>query len=246
MMTVDDRTGSVELADTLRAMHLEVEVKRMAFGDFAFEGNGPKGPCTVGVERKRLRDLLCCIEDGRFCGHQLPGLLEMYERVLLIVEGKWGVDNRTLELVEPCQGGWRPVRLGPSHQILYQQLDNFLNSIAIQSSCLVKYSGSPTETVMQLVDLYNWFQKPWQDHKSLKVLRKTPPKFSFFNPSICQLMASCLPHIGYERSAAVAARFKTPVDMVLGSVSEWMDIPGVGKGIADKVVKVLHGEGGSE
>jgi ERCC4-type nuclease len=244
MLTVDDRVGSVELADCLRAMHVEVEVKRLSFADFAFDGHGPKGPCTIGVERKRLRDLLCCIQDSRFAAHQLPGLIETYDHCYLIVEGKWSVDPKTEELIEVCKDGWRPVRLGPSHDTRYCEVDNYLNSIATMSSCRVKTSTCPAETVMQLVDLYHWWQKSWSNHKSLKVLRKEPPKFSFFNPSTCQLMASCLPGVGYERSGAVAAKFRTPINMVLGTAAEWMEVAGIGQGIAAKVVKALTEEKG--
>lgn len=240
MMTVDDRVGSVELASALKAMHLEVEVKRLAFGDFAWQGNGPKGPCMVGVERKCIRDLLACIQDGRFAAHQLPGMVETYEFCYLIVEGRWSIDTKTLELIEVSKGGWRAVRLGPSHEFMYRELDNYLNSIATMSSCRIKTSTCPGETVAQLVDLYHWWcDKSWVQHQSLKVLRKEPPRFSFFEPGVCQSMAACLPGIGYERSAAVAARFKTPIDMVLGTVSEWAEVPGIGKGIAAKVAKAL-------
>lgn len=241
MIQVDDRTGSVELADCLRSMHLEVEVKRMQFGDFAFDGNGPKGPCTVGVERKRLRDLLCCLQDGRFAAHQLPGMIETYDFCYLIVEGRWSVDPKTEDLIEVCKEGWRPVRLGPSHAFQYREIDNYLNTIAAMSSCRIKTSTCPAETVMQLCDLYHWWNdKTWSQHQSLKVLRKEPPKFSFYKPTLVQRWAAELPGIGYERSAAVAARFKTGIDLAMATPSEWADIAGIGKGIALKVTKLIH------
>lgn len=245
MITVDDRTGSKELFDTIQAMHVEAVLKRLEFGDFVFDGHGPHGPCNVAIERKQLRDLLCCIQDGRFAAHQLPGMLDMYDYCYLIVEGRWSVDEKTLELSESHHGGRHPVRLGPSHTILYRELDNYLNSIATMSACRVKVSTSPAETVMQICDLYHWWQKPWGEHQSLKVLRKEPPRFAFFKPNLTQQMAACLPGIGYERSAAVAGRFKLPVDMVLATPAEWAEIPGIGKGIATKVVKSMH-EGETE
>jgi len=240
VLTVDDRTGSVELADTLRAMHLEVEVKRLAFGDFAFEGSGPKGPCTVGVERKRLRDLLCCIQDSRFAAHQLPGMIETYDFCYLIVEGRWSVDPKTEELIEVCKEGWRPIRLGPSHEFKYAEADNYLNSIATMSSCRVKGSTCPAETVMQLVDLFHWWRKPWGQHQSLKVLRREPPRFTFLHPTLAQGWASYLPGIGYEKSAAAAARFKTGINLAMATPSEWAEIAGIGRGIALKVTRLIH------
>jgi len=246
VLTVDDRTGSVELADTLKAMHLEVEVKRLAFGDFTFDGHGPKGPCTVAIERKRLRDLLCCIQDARFAAHQLPGMIETYDFCYLIVEGRWSVDPKTEELIEVCKrasdspDGWRPVRLGPSHDFRYCEIDNYLNSIATMSSCRVKGSTCPAETVMQLVDLYHWWQKPWGQHHTLKVLRREPPRFSFFKPNLAQRWAKELPGVGYEKSGAAAARFKTGIDLAMATPSEWAEVAGIGQGIALKVVRLIH------
>jgi ERCC4-type nuclease len=222
-------------------MHVQVEIKRLEFADFRFDGLGPKGPCAVGIERKKIRDVLCSIEDGRFAAHQLPGLIEAYDYVYLIVEGRRTVDTTTLDLIEPYgdTGRGRPYRLGPSRNILYRQFDNYLNSISTQSSCRVKHSLSPAETIMQLVDLYNWWQKPWSQHQSLKVLRKEPPKFSFFTPSVRQLVASCLPGIGYEKSMAVAQKFPTITEMVLASPREWASIPGIGKILATRITKLL-------
>ncbi len=241
MITVDSRVGSVELAETIKAMHIEVELQRLPYGDFRFDGLGPKGPCTIGVERKKVRDILCSIEDGRFAAHQLPGLVESYDYVYLIAEGRVTVDISSLELIEPRgdAGYGRPYRLGPSRNILYRAYDNWLTSIATQSSCRVKTSLSPAETVMQLADLYHWWQKPWTQHQSLKVLRKEPPKFSFFTPSVRQLVASCLPGIGYEKSLAVAQRFRTITEMVLATPRQWMEIPGIGPTLAARVTKLL-------
>lgn len=248
MLLVDDRVGSVELADTLRAMHLEVEVRRLPFGDFSFEGNGPKGRCMVGIERKRLRDLLCCIQDGRFAAHQLPGMIDAYDFTYLLVEGKWSIDPKTEELIEVGKDGWRPVHLGPSHVFQYRELDNYLNTIATMSSCRIKKSTCPAESCAQITNLYNWWNgKTWGQHQSLKVLRKEPPKFSFYKPTIVQRMAAELPGIGYEKSSAVASRFRTVTAMVLATPQDWMEIPGIGDGIAGKITKLLYeGEKGNE
>lgn len=242
MITVDNRTGSIELADTIKAMHVEVEVKHLDYADFRFDGIGPKGPCSVGIERKKVHDVLCCIETGRFSAHQLPGLIETYDYAYLIVEGSYSVDTTTLALIDPqgATGHGRPYRLGPTRTILYRQLDNYLNSIATQSSCRIKTSRNPAETIMQIVDLYHWFQKDWNQHQSLKVLRKEPAKFSFFTPSVRQLVASCLPGIGYEKSMHVAQRFRTITEMVLATAKEWAEIPGVGKTLAARITKLLY------
>lgn len=243
MITVDNRVGSIELVETLKSMHVEVDTARMEFADFHFNGIGPKGPCSIGIERKKVRDILCCIEDGRFAGHQLPGLIETYDYCYLIVEGNWTVDETTLGLIKPSSVGCGhgiPIHLGPGRNIPYRQLDNYLNSIATQSSCRVKTSLSAAETIMQIVNLYHWWQKDWTQHQSLKVLRKEPAKFTFLNPSVHQLVASCLPGVGYEKSAHIARHFRTITDMVLATTAEWQEIEGIGKTLANRITKLLY------
>ena len=76
VVSVDDRMGSGEVAPILRGLHVPVKVERMDSADFAFEGNGPKGRCLVGIERKKVKELIQSIESGRFEGEQLPKMVK--------------------------------------------------------------------------------------------------------------------------------------------------------------------------
>ena len=52
-------------------------------------------------------------------------------------------------------------------------------------------------------------------------------------------MAAQLEGIGWEKSAAVAARFATVLDMVVATEKEWQAVPGVGKTLAARAVQQL-------
>src|SRR5271166_1849574 len=68
------------------------EPKTLHAGDFSFLGNGPNDePWTIGIERKRMRDMVNSIRGGRFSGEQLPKLLN-YDRAYLIFESRWKTD----------------------------------------------------------------------------------------------------------------------------------------------------------
>ena len=64
-------------------------IVRMDYGDAMVTGNGPCGQVDIGIERKRIGDLVNSITTGRLSGHQLPGLLAQYYKVYIIVEGMY-------------------------------------------------------------------------------------------------------------------------------------------------------------
>jgi len=46
--------------------------------------------------------------------------------------------------------------------------------------------------------------------------------------------------VGWKRSAAVVRKFKTVRQMMEASEKEWMEVDGIGKGIAKKTVEALR------
>src|SRR5262245_5878451 len=89
MIRVDSRSGSGELSPYFEPYGLVVEKTHLDYGDFDFEGSGPKGKCGVVFERKRIEDLVDSMQTGRLSGHQLPGICENYDYGYLIIEGIW-------------------------------------------------------------------------------------------------------------------------------------------------------------
>src|SRR5258708_4217661 len=102
MITVDDRGGSHgqqsaqrPLCDLKLALnrtpggHVEAELRRLEFGDYAFVGNGHAGDELVGFELKTIKDLLSSLKSSRLPAHQVRGMTEMYSRMWLVVEGIW-------------------------------------------------------------------------------------------------------------------------------------------------------------
>src|ERR1700685_3075549 len=108
MIYIDDRVGSIELLPTFQSHRNRPQCSssRLIAGDMCFSGQGAMGNCMIGVERKRLKDMLNSIRSGRFSGEQLPKLIEHYEYSYLIVEGIWRCnwDNGLLE--DMWGNGW--------------------------------------------------------------------------------------------------------------------------------------------
>jgi hypothetical protein len=124
-----------------------------------------------------------------------------------------------------------------------RDLDNWLCSLMTMTQLRVRSTDTPQQTAYTLRNMYHWWQKTWHDHATLHVVYTPPPPTALvLKPGLVRRIATQLKHIGWDRSAAVAARFRTPLDMALALESEWLDIPGIGKGIAASVIRQWQGE----
>jgi len=252
MILLDDRTGSKELMRYFVAHDVRVESTRLEFADACWAGNGPHGDCMIGMERKRIGDLVNSIRGRRLSGHQLPGLMDNYEFVYLIVEGIYrpGIHG---ELEEGRgQGIWRA--MGP----MYREIDSYLATLELKCGVIVRRTTSPQETVAVIVDLYKWWTgKTWEQHQSHHQLYTLSPdsqvsgrKLSFVNPEreIARKygkravdvwkMAAQLEGLD-TKAELVAAHFRTPRRMMLAGVKDWMEIAGIGKVLASRYVEVF-------
>ncbi len=252
MILLDDRVGSKELMRYFLPFDVRVESTRLEFGDACWAGSGPHGDCMIGLERKRIRDLVNSIRDRRLSGHQLPGLMESYEFVYLIVEGFYrpGLHG---ELEEGRGGGmWRP--LGP----MYREIDNHLSTLELKCGVIVRRTATPTETAAVIVDLYKWWtEKSWDQHRSHHQIHSITPqslahgrKLSFiapeqeirrkYGPKAVDVWHMAAQLDGLDTKAElVAAHFRTPRKMMEATISDWLQIPGIGPVLAARYMEVF-------
>jgi ERCC4-type nuclease len=216
----------------LRSLGAPVEMCHLDFADAAWYGSG----LAIGVEIKRLNDLLNAITNGRFSGHQLPGLCRDYNEAYLIVEGFWRPNPHDGVLETRRGREWVPVKLG-KRTWMYRDLDNFLTTIEVKGGVRVKRTAGPDETARIIYGLYNW----WADvdsHRSHLALNRAGRDAALFTrPTFVRRVAAELPGIGYERSGEIAASFPTVRAMIAADTAAWLEIDGIGKKIAKGIVE---------
>ena len=240
MIWIDDREGSSKLLEPLRKLGAECELRRLEYGDACWSGNGPRGPCLVGAEYKTVTDLLQSMRTGRLCGHQLPGMSVEYMQLYLIVEGIVRSDPHSGILQQFRYGKWTDVRVG-QQKFMWRDYESYLTSLDTRIGVLVRRSSNETETAMLLVTLQQWWQKDWDEHGSHKVIYTPDPRSTLLvAPSTLRRVAVQLPMIGWERSRDVEQAFRTIRRMAEADEQDWMQIPGIGKGIARKVRTVIN------
>lgn len=247
MILLDPRAGSADYVAPLRALGADVEVTTLEYGDAAFTGTHTG---IIGVELKRLGDVLNCIDSGRFAGHQLPGLLQHYDAAYLIVEGLWR-PSPTDGVLEAFRGSWVPVKTGHRHR-LYRELDNWLTTMEVLGGVHVRRTGTEHETARTVFDLHDWYVRE-DEHKShlafdsstqialqsqlAKERRRNGRGAALFpeQPSPKRVFASMLPRIGVEKSGMVAGAFESVRAMVNAPEADWLKIPGIGKKMVGQI-----------
>lgn len=240
-MRVDTRAGSGPLVPLLRARGVrDVEASTLFSGDIAIDGNGPEGrPISVGVEYKKLGDMLQCIDNGRFVGHQLPAMLDCYEVVWLVVEGIWRESAEGL-LEVPRGAAWSPIRTGTGYAMA-SSLVGFLMTMEQKVGIKVMRTGTTRQTVDWLYHMNRWWTtKEWEEHRAHLAFDNSQALSLISRPSLVRKVAKELPGIGMGRSGPVSRRFPTVLDMVLAGESDWAEIEGIGKTTARKVVKAIQ------
>lgn len=242
MLLIDSRAGSKELYMPLVQLQLEVQMTTLGFADVAFIGNGPSGPMTIGIEHKKIGDLVQSLMTGRLQGHQLPGCITQYDRSWLIVEGLWRTSERT-GLVEAWYGN-RYQQVQPA--IMGRGLNGWLFTVELRGGMKVVCTRDREDSVEYIAALYRWWtDKEWHEHRGHLALYLPPDAALFYKPTLVQQVAALLPGIGEDKSAVVDRHFGTVLEMACAGASTWQSIPGIGQMIARRAVEALQGDVGT-
>jgi len=236
MILVDDRIGSRELVDQGLLPPSIAVLSRLEYGDFCFDGNSDGNTVLIGIERKTVGDLCSCIADHRFVGHQLPGLLDNYQVVYLLVEGIMAVspDGR---LIHRNGKKWYEAEAGVMG-FTYQQVVNYMNTIAIQSGVRLLSTIDLLTTAMTVKALHSWWQKDWDKHQSLAGVHSKRSQ----NGSTLFRMLLQLEGIGPKLARVAAKHFGSLINVAVSDLSEWKKLDGVGDKLGNKIVKQLRQE----
>jgi len=214
-----------------------------------FMGNGPDGPVSIGIERKRFRDLMDSISSGRLGGHQLLGLLNCYDHVYLLIEGSFKIGKDGL-LRRPKGRSWVVVQLG-SRSLPGSYMYNYLNELSIVCNVHHTFTGSERLSGLWIDGVYNWWTKPWEKHTALdQFYSPPPPKQAFFRtPKLLVRMIKEIEGVGWEKAKAVGRRYPSLKSLMRAEVNELSEIK-VGRKqirLGDKVAgKILHALKGGE
>ncbi len=163
MIYIDNRIGSKELYRYF-PKHL-AELTHLEYADLMFTGHHEDGDVLVGIERKRIGDLVNSMCSGRLGGHQLIGMLNSYHISYLVVEGLFRANPQSGVLEVYRSGGWCEYLAG-RRQFMARDIWCFLNTIEIVCGVKCWYCPQVGDTVQWVMALHHWWGKEYGEHKS--------------------------------------------------------------------------------
>lgn len=248
MILVDPRDGarpgaSSQLVTYLRAQGVVADKATLEYGDVCFEGRGPQGSCLIGVERKTLHDMLTCIQDGRY-NQQRIGMSRTYAYSFLALEGYWRPKEDGF-LMEGFQAGtsWGYCR-PRGRNIAHAELYNYLVGVAL-SGVIITHSRDLQHTAINISNIFNYFQKKWNQHTSLLEIHKPKLPAMSLNiqqfPTLTRRWAADIDGVGSKYSIEAEELFKTPIRLATSDELDWVRIGNIGAATAKKIVKQIQG-----
>jgi ERCC4-type nuclease len=251
MLLVDYRAGSKELIKPLAKIlgSDKVEEASLDFGDVAFTGRGAKNVLLdIGIEFKTLADIVQCCRDGRFAGHQLPGMRKTYDHSWLMIEGTWRHDE-TSGLITGYQGSFRGWRAIPG-KMRASEFEKHLLTFELCGGVHVRYTNLRADSLRAIVELYRWWTDRTFDSHTSHLAIHQPVTLGVVSDFRKAVMA--WPSIGLKVSKAVETYFTNQqtgkgsiVAASLADVDQWAEIETdgrrFGRASAQKLVKFLRG-----
>lgn len=241
---VDDRVGSRHLQLHLRNHHLDARLRRLDYGDVWFEGWRKNEVVKVGVELKRVDDLIGSMLSKRLIDRQLPGMFKDYDVGYLLIEGVWRPTRWGGIEILKCRdrwSGWVPCKSSVS----YAQVNRFLMTLQNFGGVQVVRVADESETAAYIVDLFRWWQK--RRHKAHLGFHVRPT----FDPAAVDAdtvrrrlrrVADQFPHVGWFRSNDVSDYFSSIREMVNAETRDWVRIPRFGAKMAGDIVDAMKAE----
>lgn len=242
MIYIDPRDGSEDLPCYITPKK-NVELLQLNSADAMGAGNGPEGTLLWGVEVKKLGDALQALQDGRLV-QQLGRMHEDYDWNFFLLEATIRMNKQTGYLQQWAEdrkskggGYWRDALFGNKEKMMYQHFYSWLMSVTICAGVFLLQTTSREETGAAIMSIDSQLSKPWEDHSSMKVFDDSHPS-RFVVPSITMnVVRNLADGMGWEKSAAGAAHFGTPKAAVNATIGEWMEVDGVGKVLAQRIVE---------
>lgn len=208
-------------------------------GDIAFAGNGPNGDLMVGVEVKKVADLVSSIETGRLADTQMPRMRDDYQQKYILIIGQWGC-NEDGELTVLREGRMKRFRRHP--KLHYVRVAAFILEAQI-AGFHVHTAGSCAEAAHWVKIVAHWWDKPWDKHRALHKFDESGTALMPHPDAMTDFLArvaKALPNVGYERAMAVGAAMGGAEDFSTWTLEQWQRVPGVGSTIARNIWEKWH------
>ena len=239
MIYVDNRTGSKELYPLFPKG--SAALTRMNYADFSITGHYEDGDILVGIERKRIGDFINSMCSGRFSGHQLIGMLNSYHYLYLIIEGVFRANPATGVLEVHRAYGWQTYYAG-KRSFMARDIWSFMNTVQVVCGMHCYHTDSESDTAYYIRALHHWWTKEYDEHRG-HLQPHTGTTVELSRHTTVRRVVAQLDGIGWEKAKALDMVFGSVAALVGATEKELMGVEGIGKTLAQGILKQLQGVG---
>lgn len=228
MIFLDPRAGSKDLIKPLQKAGLPLDSSsNLDAGDLFFIGRGEQGKgLTIGIEHKKVADLVASLRTGRLQGHQLlamrgadAGQKPLYDVAYLIVEGEVHYDEQGRLLRRCGRQAFRVMAGGMTitelqKRILVMQLRAGLNPI---------FTRTQADSIKWIESLYRvWTDRDLDQHKSHLAMYQAPTLLPL---SQFRRTVGTLPGVGQRVSRTAEKAFGKSLRRAFNATTEeWAEL----------------------
>jgi ERCC4-type nuclease len=238
-LLVDDRAGSHELVKPLRKLGLPVEETRLESADVMFEGRGEKGASVlIGIEYKKLGELVQALRTERLQGHQLLKMQAAYDFNYLLIEGEVRYGPSGL-LTQKARYGRREDRAIPGKMGVGELLKR-LHVLHLRGGLTPLFARALSDTLQQITALYRvWTDCALDEHKSHIAIYRPP---ALVPVSEFRVFMQSLNGVGFVASKAAEAHFGGNIQKAVNATAqEWQQVEGIGIKLSHRIVRTFRG-----
>jgi ERCC4-type nuclease len=229
VILVDSAIGSKDLIPDLEKAGLDPRLAHID-GDLAWVGRGEQGrELSVGVEFKRLPELVDSLRSGRLCGEQLPKMRKSYEFSWLLIEGELSTSKSGLitnDRGRPLHGKMTIWEFYERIWILY-----------LKGGMFPWATKDRRQSIQAIRALYRlWTSKDFDKHQSHLHIYQPPPP-----PGATQFQATIatLPAVGWATARRAEASFRNLRSAFAATATEWQQV--VSAKNAQKIAEAING-----
>lgn len=232
-------TTAVNDRSLARLFGIRAKLLPIDAGDFFFKGlwTGQKAIKVCG-ERKKVGDLVQCINDGRHIRQVQYAREEGMDIVFLVVEGlmKEGPDGD----LDVWRRGWVP----HFPAIKYRRVQSYIDQLEFYGGLVVRRTRNAEETVRTVCELHDMFQVAPEDHSTLHTIYTPPsPEVGLMGrPSLKRRILKEVEGVGWQRALDIKqiTQACSIAELATWSTQQWKEVPGIGDVIAKSLVEQLQ------
>lgn len=234
MLLIDYREGSAELLEPLRKLGLPAERGTIP-ADIAFEGRGEGGtPVMVGIEFKKLGELINSLRTQRLQGHQLLGMREHFQFCYLLIEGELHYDSKGILTKRVGSHTFVPL---PGRMAVAELLKR-LYVLHLRGGLNLLWATNRSTTLRFVEALYRvWTDCDLDQHQSHIAIYQAP---SLTPISEFRGFFSRINGLGLRKTLQVEQHFGGSIRQAVNAPkSEWLKINGIGPELAAHIEQVM-------